>query len=163
MDLNFKNLLFLPNSNNSNNNKKEEKKIDNNKQQNKKKQFLYIIKNQIIKKIYLKYIILDKKPENIIDHNGELKSDIFCLKVDHSSELYSFLSLQFQVFGSMIYILKNGKRYCFFGSIYNIGEDIDLKNTLQPENMKNYRFWSVNYISMFYQWINSDKMIDSSF
>lgn len=155
MDLNFENLLFLPNSNNSNN---------NNEQQNKqKKQYLYIKKSKIIKKIFLKNMILDKKPENIMDHDGELKPDVFCLKVDHSSELYSFLSFQFQVFGSNIYILKNGTRYYFFGSIYKIGEDIDLKNTLQPENMKNYRFWSVNYISMFYQWINSDKMIDSLF
>lgn len=106
-------------------------------------------------------MIEKNRPKNIEPFSkGFLKTNVFCLKLDHGTETFNFFVKKFKKPCSVnsIYVLRYQSHYAIIGSHFNFGESLILQQKIQPTSMINYRLWSVPYLSMFYRWIQEGTM-----
>jgi hypothetical protein len=107
--------------------------------------------------------LISCKPECVDLHRGYLKDDAFCLKVTRFSPLALFLCDlgNIQNNYSCIYVKRIGQIYEFIAVYVEHSEDERIRNEIQPEEMKNYRLWSVDYLSIFFKWVEENKLVSS--
>ncbi len=107
--------------------------------------------------------LLDLQPVDLKLHHGYLKDDVFCLKVDNHSELARFLCDlgNIQINFGTIYVKRRGSDYEFIASVASYGENLEMNEYIQPERLRKYRLWTVNYLSIFFKWIHEQKLVSS--
>lgn len=64
------------------------------------------------------------------------------------------------IYYNCIYVKRKGNTYEFIAAFLEYNEDINLHNEIQPEELKKYRLWSVDYLSVFYKWIHEEKLVN---
>ena len=109
--------------------------------------------------------LLSKQPADLKLHKGFLKDDVFCLKFSRFTETALFIGELFEggipMTYNCIYMKRRGDRYEITASAMEIRADATLAQTIQPKELKRYRFWSVDYLSILFKWIHERKLVDS--